>query len=200
MVAAAIAGVVVLVFGFLGVTRAARDTAMVPWVQFATYAAVCVAAVAAMWLTWRGDAFGTGAQRREGRWSASGGSLGSDSGASASREDGPPVLDRFQVDDRGARRLVAASDVVWIEAAGNYARLHLEGESFLYRRPLARLENELRDNFIRTHRSAIVNLDVVRRVDVLPSGDAVLRLVGGHEARLSRRYARGFHERTGRSS
>lgn len=107
-------------------------------------------------------------------------------------------LDRFQVDTRGTRRVVRAEEVAWIEAAGNYARLHLADESFLYRLPLARLEAELPDNFLRVHRSAIVNLDAVRRVAPLPSGDAELHLAADRHVRLSRRYAKAFHARTGR--
>ena len=113
----------------------------------------------------------------------------------------PPVpLDRFQVDARGTRRIVRADDVLWIEAAGNYARLHLAEESFLYRLPLARLEGELPQNFLRVHRSAIVNLDAVRRVAPLASGDAELHLRGERQVRLSRRYAKAFHTRTGRAT
>ena len=109
-------------------------------------------------------------------------------------------LDRFQVDTRGTRRVVRAEDVLWIEAAGNYARLHLADDSFLYRLPLARLEAELPDNFLRVHRSGIVNLDALRRVAPLPSGDAELHLAGGRLVSLSRRYAKSFHARTGRAA
>jgi hypothetical protein len=108
-------------------------------------------------------------------------------------------LDRFQVETREGRRIVTAASVDWVEAHGNYARLHLPDESFLYRAPLAQLEKELDTRqFLRVHRSAIVNLDAIRRVEPLPSGDAELWLASGASVRMSRRYAKAFHVRTGR--
>lgn len=110
-------------------------------------------------------------------------------------------LRRFQVDGRRGRRVIRAADVAWIEAAGNYARLHVDGHAHLYRMPLARLEAALdRERFVRVHRSAIVNLDAIEEVRTRASGDADLRLRTGAAVRLSRRYAADFHERTGRAS
>jgi hypothetical protein len=110
------------------------------------------------------------------------------------------VLARFQVDVRGARRIIAAGSVHWVEACGNYVRLHLPGESHLYRMSLGELEAALDPHrFLRVHRSALVNLDAITRVEPLPSGDADLWLEGDARVRLSRRYAKAFHERTGRS-
>jgi hypothetical protein len=112
---------------------------------------------------------------------------------------GREPLRHFQVDAGSGRQVVAASRVEWIEACGNYVRLHLREGSRLYRAPLARLEAELDEaRFLRIHRSTIVNLSVVEAVEPLPSGDATLRLTSGAQVRLSRRYARTFHERTGR--
>jgi membrane protein implicated in regulation of membrane protease activity len=107
-------------------------------------------------------------------------------------------LAHLQVDTAGGRRIIAVSGIEWIEASGNYARIHLAGEAFLYRAPLARLETELDPRFIRVHRSTLVNLDTVRGVEPLPSGDAELQLASGARVRLSRRYAQAFNERTGR--
>lgn len=121
--------------------------------------------------------------------------------ARESQGPSPAALRRFQVDGRRGRLVVRAADVDWIEAAGNYARLHVDGDAHLYRMPLARLEERLdRGRFTRVHRSAIVNLDAVEEVRPRASGDADLRLRTGAAVRLSRRYAAGFHERTGRAS
>jgi hypothetical protein len=119
----------------------------------------------------------------------------------ASLRSGPDrePLRHFQVDSGSARQVVAAARVEWIEACGNYVRLHLRDGSHLYRMPMARLEAELdRSRFLRIHRSTIVNVSAVEAVEPLPSGDATVRLVSGARVRLSRRYAGTFHERTGR--
>ena len=109
------------------------------------------------------------------------------------------TLDRFQVEWRGRRKVVVAADVDWVEACGNYARLHVGTDGYLYRASLTDLERRMASNgFARIHRSAIVNLDAVRNVRVLRSGDALLDLRNGAEVRMSRRFARAFHERTGR--
>lgn len=109
-------------------------------------------------------------------------------------------LERLQVEVKGQRLLVAARDIRWIEAAGNYSRLHTAGDSFLYRMAIGRLMDSLDPaRFFRVHKSAAVNLDAIEAVEPLSTGDATLRLRNGGEVRLSRRYAADFHERTGRA-
>ena len=183
-----------------------------PWVTFAIAAAVLAAGVAGAALLILGRArtrgtSGAGASHAPPaagspyRPQAAGATHPpSVAGAAADAAAAAPLL-RFQVDTRGGRRVIRAADVDWIEAAGNYARLHAEGAAHLYRMPLARLEAELdRERFLRVHRSAIVNLDAVEEVRPRASGDADLRLRTGAAVRLSRRYAADFHERTGRAS
>lgn len=113
---------------------------------------------------------------------------------------GPDWLERLQVDAKDGRRVVRAREIEWIEGAGNYARLHLDRESFLYRASLRRLSETLEpSSFARIHKSAIVNLDAIHRIDPLSAGDAYLHLRSGSRVRMSRRYAESFHRRTGRA-
>lgn len=115
------------------------------------------------------------------------------------RQVQPRRLDHLLVDVRGRQVMVSPSDIEWIEAAGNYARLHLGSDSFLYRTSLARLVRSLGPSgFVRVHKSALVNLQAVHTIDSLSSGDAILHLRSGAEVRMSRRYTALFHERTGR--
>lgn len=196
-------GALLLLCGFGGIVamRAIAAGSPVPWVEPALFAAAAAAAIAGMIIVAR---------------TTSGGSVESAAGAPAApqfplrspqpaepgtaRAAGAP-LTRLQIDTRGGTRVVAATEVEWIEASGNYARLHLPDGAFLYRMPLARLERELDGSrFLRVHRSAIVNVDAIQRVEPLPSGDADVRLASGAQVRLSRRYAKEFHRRTGRPS
>ena len=70
---------------------------------------------------------------------------------------------------------VRVEEVDWVEAQGNYVRLHASGASHLLREPLHRLEARLDPRrFVRVHRSAIVNLDRVREVQFLFRGEHVV--------------------------
>ena len=206
-------GLYVVTVGAAVVVAASGPTP--PWVAFAIAAAVLAAGAGGAALLILGHA-----RTRAPRMSGSGGAPHQASatevphqppaaaaahppsvGRAAAEAAAAAPLRRFQVDTRGGRRVIRAADVDWIEAAGNYARLHAEGAAHLYRMPLARLEAALdRERFVRVHRSAIVNLDAVEEVRPRASGDADLRMRTGAAVRLSRRYAPDFHERTGRAS
>jgi two-component system LytT family response regulator len=85
---------------------------------------------------------------------------------------------------------LAADTIDWIEAAGNYARVHVGKESHLIREKISTIEERLdADRFVRVHRSAIVNLDRVREVVPVARGEYDLLLSDGvTHVPLSRRY------------
>lgn len=84
---------------------------------------------------------------------------------------------------------VVLNDVDWIEADGNYVRLHTGTRSHLLRRSLRQMAVELDPKrFARVHRSSIVNIDRVRELRVLPDGDFTVELVTGVKLKLMRRY------------
>lgn len=93
-----------------------------------------------------------------------------------SDDDAPPghhtaagAPDRLAVEKAGRISFVDVSDVVWIESAGNYARIHAVHGSYLTRRTMKSLEEDLRaHDFLRVRRSAIVNM---KRVESLELGD-----------------------------
>ncbi len=108
----------------------------------------------------------------------------------------PAPLTRFAVRKRDREVLISADEIGWIEAAGNYAILHVGGEKHEIRSSLARLESELDPaSFVRVHKSAIVNLAQVREVEPWISGDWRLRLQDGTQVPLSRRYRARFEEK-----
>ena len=62
----------------------------------------------------------------------------------------------------GVTRFVASSDVRYVEAQGDYARLHTAEGSHLVRIPLSVLEEKWADaGFVRIHRSYLVSLPLV---------------------------------------
>ena len=104
----------------------------------------------------------------------------------------PPLrtfLERIAVRSRGRIAFIATSDVICIEAAGNYARIHTSTAHHLLRDTLANLETKLDPKrFVRIHRSTIVNVGAVRELRPSVGGDAIVILAGGKELALSRTY------------
>jgi two-component system LytT family response regulator len=83
----------------------------------------------------------------------------------------PRRRERFAIRVRGQVLFVKANDVEWIAAEGNYARLHTSDASYLIRESLQHLESELEpEMFVRVHRSAIVNIERVRKLIVGAEG------------------------------
>lgn len=93
----------------------------------------------------------------------------------------------------GVRRLVSRSDVLWVEAQGDYARLHTANGSHLVRVPLTTLADQWRESgFVRIHRSFLVSLGHIAewRMD---SGRCTV-VVDGHELLVSRRHTRALRD------
>ena len=98
-------------------------------------------------------------------------------------------LDRLLVKEEGRMYFVPVAEIDWIEAFGNYARLHTGPKTHLIRETMATLERALDTRrFARIHRSTIVNLDRIRQMDLWGSGDYMVRLADGTQLKLSRWY------------
>jgi two-component system LytT family response regulator len=96
---------------------------------------------------------------------------------------------RFIVKSGGRILFLCAEDVTWIAAADNYVYLHVNGASHLVRTTLRALAQTLdRKRFVRVHRSAIVNVDAIARIEPLAHGDASLVLRDGTRLTASRTY------------
>jgi len=96
---------------------------------------------------------------------------------------------RFAVRDKDVVRFVQPSEIDWVDAAENYVRLHAGGKAYLLRSPIGAFEARLDPrHFMRVHRSAIVNLDRVHRIEPFARGEFVLVLTDGTRLRSSRAY------------
>jgi two-component system LytT family response regulator len=83
--------------------------------------------------------------------------------------------------------VIRPEDIDWIEAADYYASIHSKGSTYLLRETLNELENRLDpEQFLRVHRSAIVNVDRVVEIHPLFRGDCTLVLSDGTQVKLSR--------------
>jgi two-component system LytT family response regulator len=95
--------------------------------------------------------------------------------------------ERLVLKSAGRTFFVRIGDIDWIEAAGNYVRLHVGKEDHLLRESLTALEHRLDGRrFVRIHRSTIVNLERIRELQPAFHGDYVITLHDGTELTLSR--------------
>ena len=109
---------------------------------------------------------------------------------------GRPALgadEQIPVERGGVTRFVARSDVRYVEAQGDYARLHTAEDSHLLRAPLSTLEEQWAEaGFVRVHRSILVALPHVTELHVDEGRCTVV--VDGQELPVSRRHTRRLRE------
>jgi two-component system LytT family response regulator len=109
-------------------------------------------------------------------------------------------LERFVIKAGGRVFFVRADEIDWIEAAGNYVKLHVGNDSHLFRETMNSLETQLDpDTFFRIHRSHIVNIERVKELQPWFNGEYVVFLRNGTRLTLSRGYREKLQERIGRS-
>ena len=97
---------------------------------------------------------------------------------------------RIVVKTAGRVFFLRPTEVDWMEAAGNYVRLHVGKETHLVRETMKGLEERLDpDTFVRIHRSRIVNLDRVRELQPWFHGEHLIVLETGEELTTSRRHS-----------
>jgi two-component system LytT family response regulator len=110
-----------------------------------------------------------------------------------------PGRDRIMVKSSGRIYSVRTSDIDWCEAAGNYVRLHIGQQQHLVRDTMAHIEADLDPaQFVRIHRSAIVNVDRIQELQSSFGGEYVVLLRGGTRLTLSRGYRDTLQTRLGR--
>ena len=104
-----------------------------------------------------------------------------------------PPDESIAVELGGVTRFVARSEVSYVEAQGDYARLHTSAGSHLVRVPLTTLEEQWRDaGFVRIHRSLLVSLPHVAEVHT--DGGRCTVVVAGTELAVSRRHTRALRD------
>jgi len=112
--------------------------------------------------------------------------------ARAMRAFGAPAqtyLQQLNVRSVGRIECVQVSEVLWIEAAGNYVELRLPQRRVLHRVPLARLEQHLDPaSFLRVHRRALVRVGEVASLERDADGASQLLLRCGDRVPVSERH------------
>jgi two-component system LytT family response regulator len=108
---------------------------------------------------------------------------------------GTSYANRIVFKSRGRILFLPVSSIRWIGAEENYVRISTEGESYLLREPIGRLEEKLDPQlFLRVHRSSIVNLQFVKEVRTEGTGESVVILLNGQKLSMSRTYRSRINE------
>ena len=109
-------------------------------------------------------------------------------------------LDRLVVKCKDCVRLVRSSEIDWIEAQGVYVSIHVGRTTLLHRASVNELEQRLSPlEFTRIHRSTVVAIDRITRLEPHTHGDYVAVLTDGTRLRVSRTYRAALEARLGQS-
>ena len=96
-------------------------------------------------------------------------------------------VSRVLIRDAGTIHVVKVRDIEWIDACGNYIEIHAKGKTFLHRETLGGIASRLPSRqFVKMHRSLIVNAGRVREVRTLSRGQYSLVMGTGVELPINR--------------
>jgi two-component system LytT family response regulator len=100
---------------------------------------------------------------------------------------------RFVIKAGGRVIFLDFDDIDWLEAAANYVRLNVGKQSYLLREGIGHVAERLDPvQFIRIHRSTIVNVDKIKELQPVNSGEYIVVLKDGKELSCSRGYRAGL--------
>ncbi len=100
-----------------------------------------------------------------------------------------PWLEVLSIKDRGKISRVPVRSIESIEAARDYLCVHAQGETYVLRGTMKKIETRLDPSlFQRVHRSTIVNVSRVKSLRPHINGEYFLSISGGREVKLSRTY------------
>ncbi|MGE3956943.1 MAG: LytR/AlgR family response regulator transcription factor [Vicinamibacterales bacterium] len=106
---------------------------------------------------------------------------------------------RLMVKSGGRIHFVRTADIDWCDAAGNYVRMHVGPQEYLVRDTMSHLESQLDpQQFMRIHRSTIVNVDRIQEMQSSFNGEYVVLLRNGTRLTLSRGYRDAIQARLGK--
>ena len=101
--------------------------------------------------------------------------------------------EQVPVERGGVTRFVPISEIRYVEAEGDYARLHTADDSHLVRVPLTQLEQDWANaGFFRIHRSILIATGFVDEIRV--DGGRCSVMIEGHELQVSRRQTRELRD------
>jgi DNA-binding LytR/AlgR family response regulator len=104
---------------------------------------------------------------------------------------------RIAIKVKGRILFIDPTQVVTIEAQGNYVLLRRTAGSDLLRESISTIAEKLQPyGFVRIHRSVLINASFVEEIEPCATGEYVLRIKGGKEFTVSRTYKKNLHSIT----
>ncbi|MCX6120071.1 MAG: LytTR family DNA-binding domain-containing protein [Ignavibacteriales bacterium] len=99
------------------------------------------------------------------------------------------ALKKMLVKSNGRLIIVHSDDIDWIEAWGDYIRLHCKGKTHIVHQKIGDVEVRLdSEKFLRIGRSAIVNVERIKELESLNHGNYIITLSDSTQLNLSRNY------------
>ncbi|MDA0953820.1 MAG: LytTR family DNA-binding domain-containing protein [Proteobacteria bacterium] len=97
--------------------------------------------------------------------------------------------EKLAIKDGSDISLVRVADIEWVDAAGDYMCVHANGATHIMRITMRQLSDKLNPaQFLRVHRSTIVNAELIRGAQALTNGEYTLSLSNGTKLKVSRSY------------
>ncbi|MFN8353620.1 MAG: LytTR family DNA-binding domain-containing protein [Spirosomataceae bacterium] len=101
----------------------------------------------------------------------------------------PSYPELLTVRDGGRIHLIKVTELTHLEADGNYVEIHTDKAKHLLSEPLSHVENRLNPKqFVRIHRSTLVNIHAIKEIQSHFNGDYSVILKNGKVLRMSRTY------------
>lgn len=110
------------------------------------------------------------------------------SNAPSSEVDQTISKDRLVIKDSGKIHFIPLSAITWVEAYDYYVKIHTRERFFLQRKSLKKMQSMLPENFIRVHKSSIINVDYVVSIQRSSKGEMLIDLGSEEGVRVSRSY------------
>ncbi len=96
------------------------------------------------------------------------------------------VLERIVVKNGQKIEVIPVSDIVYLQAEGDYVMIHSTKGRFLKEQTMKSFENELPSNkFVRIHRSSIINVDFIASIELYEKQSQILKLKNGAQVKIS---------------
>jgi hypothetical protein len=100
-------------------------------------------------------------------------------------EEKPEILERIAVKSNSKIHVLLVGDICFLASDGDYVMIHTEKSKYLKEQTLKYFESHLPENFIRIHRSFIVNSEKISRVELLEKQNYYLILKNGQRIKMS---------------
>ncbi len=123
------------------------------------------------------------------------------SSVKSAQKNVPEFEDRLAIRTNGRVVFLTLDEIHWVEAAANYVRLNTGKDSYLFRETISRISERLNStDFVRIHRSVIVNVRRIKELIPVNSGEYVVVLTSGKELSCSRGYRSNLQHLIARNS